>query len=213
MSRKNQKTLENQPKAVQKMVKELAEATGNSLETAYIAGRAWGDGNDLMIGFKKEHANKWERDPQYCCYPTIKAAKNAGHELNKGNMEADGVWDYDFEDSDDLDECVKVEWFKKAQRDYAKSYVSGMKKTNSERYTQEFGKVSINDAVKQCLAKWGDNLTKWYISEFGNDKFLEVIHKNNLMDFGKLASHYDETPGDLGFREYELPCGYYCYEV
>lgn len=206
LNEKKSEGIEDQPEDVQKMVKELAEETGNNVEDAVVEDYA--PGNGLCVTFGNE---------EYYCYADYSEAENASNEGVKGLLEEEGVSFIHFENIGGIEQFLDVDWFKDAQREDAEFYVSDIKESEPERYKEEFGDIDEEDAVEKCLADWGDDYIQWFKDNFGEKEFDTVIKENNLVDLDALAAAITEADGPANElasydgEEIELPCGYYCY--
>ena len=198
--------LNDQPEDVQKMVKELAEETGNDVADAQIEDYAPGNGLCVTFG-----------DEEYYCYADWDAATEASNEGVKNLLEEEGVSFIHFENIGGIEQFLNVDWFKDAQREDAEFYVSDIKESEPERYKEEFGDVDEEDAVEKCLEDWGDDYIQWFKDNFGEKEFDTAVKENNLVDLDALAEAITDADGPAnelaGYdgKEIELPCGYYCY--
>ena len=204
-SRKHE-ALEDESDEVKAMVKELAEETGNNYEDAALESYAPGNGICVTFG-----------DEEYYCYADYSDAEEASTESVKDLLEMEGVDFIHFENIGGIEQFIDVDWFKDAQREDAESYVSDIKESEPERYKEEFGDIDEEDAVKKCLADWGDDYIQWFKDNFGDEEFNTVVKERNLVDLDALAAACTEADGPANElasydgEEIELPCGYYCY--
>lgn len=207
-SHKKSEGIEDQPEEVQKMVKELADETGNDIANADIADYAPGNGICVTFG-----------DEEYYCYADYSDAEEASNEGVKQIFDDLGITGFNFENLGGIEQFLDVNWFKDAQREDAEFYVSDIKESEPERYKEEFGDINEEDAVEKCLEDWGDDYIQWFKDNFGEKEFNTAIKENNLVDLDALAEACTEADGPANElarydgKEIELPCGYYCYRA
>lgn len=205
---KKSEGIEDQPEEVQKMVKELADETGNDIADAEIADYAPGNGICVTFG-----------DEEYYCYADYSDAEEASNEGVKQIFDDLGITGFNFENLGGIEQFLDVNWFKDAQREDAEFYVSDIKESEPERYKEEFGDINEEDAVEKCLEDWGDDYIQWFKDNFGEKEFNIAIKENNLVDLDALAEACTEADGPANElarydgKEIELPCGYYCYRA
>lgn len=211
-ARKNE-ALEDESEELKKMVRELAEETGNDYDKAELDHEGE---NYVCVTFKDNSPSSGE--PEYICFKDWNDAEAAAVENVKDLFEYDGIYGVNFENLEGgIAAFVNTEWFDDAKREYAEFYVSDIKESEPERYKEEFGDLDEEDAVEQVLSGMEEDSVQWYINDFGRDDFEKIIKEKGLIDYDKLAQSCVDTDGpanDLASYdgvEIELPSGYYCY--
>lgn len=204
---KKSEGIEDQPEEVQKMVKELADETGNDIENVEI-GRYATKGRGISVAFG---------DEEYVCYATYEDAEEASNEGVKDLLDDIGIEGINFDNLGGIEQFVDTDWFETALRESAENYISDIK-DEPGRYEDEFGDLDEEDAIDKYVDESGDAI-EWFKMEFGDDYFSKTVMDNGLVDLDALAEAITEADGpanDLASydgNEIELPCGYYCYRA
>lgn len=207
-SHKKSEGIEDQPKEVQKMVQELAEETGNDVADAQV-----NEEQCPGIGFLVTFG-----DEEYYCYEDYDMARGAAFEGISDLLDDIGIEGINFDNIGGIEQFLDVDWFKDAQREDAEFYVSDIKKSEPERYKEEFGDIDEEDAVEKYLEEsCEEDSIEWYINNFGKDEFNKCVKENGVLDYQKLTRAILDADGPANElasydgKEIELPCGYYCY--
>ena len=206
-SHKKSEGIEDQPEDVQKMVKELAEETGNDYDDATVDEDGC-PGIGYLVTFG---------DEEYYCYADEDNARGAAFEGVTDLIDDIGIDGFNFDNLGGIEMFVDSDWFDDAKREFAEFYVSDIKESEPDRYKEEFGDLDEEDAVEQYLSEMEVDSIKWFIDEYGSRDFNQVVKENNLVNIQDLARAILDVDGPANElaaydgEEIELPCGYYCY--
>jgi len=203
--------LEGESDEIKTMVRELAEYTGNDYSDAEVE---YNEGPG-QLAVQVTFGNK-----EYYCYESYNEAEEAAQEDCKELFDDVGIEGIRFENIGGIEQFVDTGWFEDAKKEDAEYYISDIHESEPERYQEEFGDVDEDEAVEKYLEGYydGDDV-QWYIDNFGEKQFTEIVKKNNLIDLNKLAEAIVDADGPAHSLarydgdEISLDCGYYCYRT
>ena len=203
--------LEGESDEIKTMVRELAEYTGNDYSDAEVE---YNEGPG-QLAVQVTFGNK-----EYYCYESYNEAEEAAQEDCKELFDDVGIEGIRFENIGGIEQFVDTGWFEDAKKEDAEYYISDIHESEPERYQEEFGDVDEDEAVEKYLEGYydGDDV-QWYIDNFGEKQFTEIVKKNNLIDLNKLAEAIVDADGPANSLarydgdEISLDCGYYCYRT
>lgn len=203
--------LDGESDEIKTMVRELADYTGNDYSDAEVEYNEGPGELAVKVTFGNE---------EYYCYEDYSDAEQAAQDDCKELFDDVGIEGIRFENIGGIEQFVDTDWFEDAQKEDAEYYVSDIHESDPERYQEEFGDVDEDEAVEKYLENYYDNdAVQWYIDNFGEKEFAEIVKKNNLIDINELAEAIVDADGPANSLarydgdEISLDCGYYCYRT
>lgn len=123
-----------------------------------------------------------------------------------------------------INRFVRSDWFQDALQESYQHYADDIENepSSNDKYENRLeeemadaGVDGVDDFIELMIDLAGDPI-EWYKSDFGDDEFMEVVKKHNLVDTDKLREYVKDTDGITnslsrydGNEEYEHGVYYY----
>lgn len=123
---------------------------------------------------------------EYLVFAGYNYAEYAAIENTQEILEDTGIEGINFDYIGGIEDFVDVSWFKMACEEMDQNYLDDIK-SEEGRFEEEFPGMTDDEALEKLRENWETDPVQYFIDEFGEKEFENIVNNNRLFNNAKLA--------------------------